>query len=55
MKQPAGLHCPPCGKRKLTTVDSRPTRGGIRRRKACNQCGFRFTTIETIAKIRRSA
>lgn len=47
-----GLHCPSCGKRKLLTVDTRPTRGGIRRRKQCNQCRFRFSTIETIAKIR---
>ncbi|WP_371818637.1 hypothetical protein [Aminobacter sp. MDW-2] len=51
-KLPTGLHCPSCGKRKLATVDSRPTRGGIRRRKVCNVCAYRFTTIETIAKIR---
>ena len=52
MKQPSGLHCPSCGKRKLITVDTRPTRGGIRRRKECNQCRFRFSTVETIAKMR---
>lgn len=51
-KQPTGLHCPSCGKRQLKTTDSRPTRGGIRRRKKCNLCGFRFSTVETIAKIR---
>lgn len=51
-KRPTGLHCPSCGKRKLATVDSRPTFGGIRRRKECNQCGSRFSTVETIAKIR---
>lgn len=52
--KPTGLHCPACGKRKLLTVDSRPTAGGIRRRKACNACGFRFTTVETIAKLRKT-
>ncbi|WP_186306999.1 hypothetical protein [Mesorhizobium amorphae] len=48
-----GLHCPACGKRKLITVDTRPTAGGIRRRKKCNTCDFRFSTVETIAKMRK--
>lgn len=48
MSKPVGLHCIACGKGKLLTVDSRPVHGAIRRRKACNKCGFRVTTIEKI-------
>ncbi|WP_409934621.1 hypothetical protein [Mesorhizobium amorphae] len=53
MNKHTGLHCPACGKRKLITVDTRPTAGGIRRRKKCNTCDFRFSTVETIAKMRK--
>jgi transcriptional regulator NrdR family protein len=47
-EKPKGLHCPACGKRSFKTIDSRPTRGGVKRRKQCTSCDFRVTTIETI-------
>ncbi|MER8827212.1 hypothetical protein NKH73_14080 [Mesorhizobium sp. M0938] len=54
MTKPVGLHCIACGKGKLLTVDTRPCHGGIRRRKECNKCGWRITTIETVVgKIRK--
>ena len=53
MTKPVGLHCPCCGKRTLRTVDSRPVKGGIRRRKECASCGSRITTIEKIASMSR--
>lgn len=41
--------CPACFGTKGTTKDSRPTSDGtIRRRRACENCGHRFTTIETV-------
>jgi hypothetical protein len=42
-------HCPICGRVDSTTVtDSRPVDGGRRRRrrKACDGCGHRWTTVE---------
>ena len=41
------LACGTCGGATIVT-DSRPHRGmdGIRRRRACTDCGLRFTTIE---------
>jgi transcriptional regulator NrdR family protein len=48
VSKPVGLHCIACGKGKLLTLGSRPVHGAIRRRKACNKCGFRVTTIEKI-------
>ncbi|UPT53376.1 hypothetical protein [Synechococcus phage Ssp-JY39] len=54
MSKPLGFHCVGCGKGKLLTIDSRPCHGGIRRRKECNKCGYRVTTIEKIVgEIRR--
>ena len=49
---PKGFHCMGCGKGKLQTIDSRPIFGGIRRRKSCNICGFRITTVETVVQLR---
>lgn len=43
-----GIHCPGCGKRSLRVVATRPVPGGIRRRRECNLCGFRCSTIETV-------
>lgn len=37
-----------CGKR-TGVIDSRPTLYGLRRRRLCNECGRRFTTMEIIA------
>lgn len=44
------MHCPHCGYSSSKVVDSRPTDDGkaIRRRRECEQCGFRFTTFERI-------
>ena len=42
----SGLLCPQCGSAHLTVKDSRAARGTVRRRRACNRCGLRFTTYE---------
>lgn len=38
--------CPKCGERKAQVIETRGRIGGIRRRKLCQLCGHRFTTIE---------
>ena len=39
------MKCPKCrGNTKV--YDSRPTIAGVRRRRECLKCGFRFTTFE---------
>ncbi len=43
-----GLTCPSCGGTTGVT-DSRPKPAAIKRRRKCEICGFRFTTIEVIA------
>lgn len=42
--------CPHCHHNSSRVVDSRPTDGGraIRRRRECENCGFRFTTFERV-------
>lgn len=42
------MKCPYCGADDTRVVDSRPAEGGvtIRRRRACETCGNRFTTYE---------
>lgn len=42
------MHCPACNYKDTRVVDSRLTRGGmgIRRRRACPKCHFRFSTVE---------
>ena len=44
------MHCPFCGFEETQVKDSRPTEDGnaIRRRRACPDCGARFTTFERI-------
>ena len=44
------MHCPFCGTEDTQVKDSRPTEEGaaIRRRRACNGCGARFTTFERV-------
>ena len=44
------VQCPHCHKNSSRVVDSRPTEGGeaIRRRRECENCGFRFTTLERV-------
>lgn len=43
------MHCPFCRHTDSKVIDSRATEDGtaIRRRRACPECGRRFTTIET--------
>lgn len=45
------VHCPFCRFTDSKVIDSRTTEDGtaIRRRRACPECGRRFTTIETAA------
>ncbi len=47
------LRCPYCSHDDLRVVDSRDSETGeaIRRRRACNSCGRRFTTYERIESI----
>jgi len=42
--------CPHCGCSVSTVKNSRPvlSRNGVRRRRVCDDCGARFTTIEMI-------
>lgn len=44
------MKCPYCKHTESKVIDSRPTVDGesIRRRRACQKCGKRFTTYETI-------
>lgn len=44
------MKCPFCGHDNTRVVDSRPTEenNSIRRRRACDECGKRFTTFETV-------
>lgn len=46
------MRCPKCGHLNDKVMDSRAAREGavIRRRRACLQCGHRFTTYEEIVK-----
>ncbi len=42
------MKCPKCGCQDSKVIDSRPTDGsGIRRRRECTSCAYRFTTYET--------
>lgn len=45
---PLGMLCPLCGGSDSRVIDSRPAESGaaIRRRRACGECGSRFTTYE---------
>ena len=44
------MRCPYCGNGDTQVKDSRPTEDGvaIRRRRACSDCGGRFTTFERV-------
>ncbi len=42
-----GFMCPSCRERHTSVVDSRPRESGfIRRRRVCDSCTFKFSTIE---------
>jgi transcriptional repressor NrdR len=47
------MRCPWCNADDDRVVDSRPSEGGsaTRRRRACNQCGRRFTTFERVEEV----
>jgi len=40
--------CPKCNSEKSSVTDSRSDSGAIRRRRECQDCGFRFTTYERV-------
>jgi len=44
------MKCSSCGYKSTKVLDSRPIEEGssIRRRRECEQCGFRFTTFERV-------
>ena len=42
------MDCPQCAYHDSKVVDSRDVGDGIRRRRECLQCGFRFTTFERV-------
>jgi transcriptional repressor NrdR len=44
------MRCPYCGNEDTQVKDSRPSEegGAIRRRRFCNQCDARFTTVERV-------
>ena len=48
------MRCIKCDSRDNRVIDSREVRNGdsIRRRRACNACGFRFTTYEVLQRAR---
>ena len=42
-----GLACPSCRQTDfLRVIETRPTDGGVKRRRLCEYCGHRFTTLE---------
>ncbi len=47
------MRCPKCGNIEDKVIDSRAVRSGdvIRRRRACLDCGHRFTTYEEVVKV----
>jgi transcriptional regulator NrdR family protein len=40
------MNCPTCDSTETRVVDSRHTATGIRRRRECESCDYRFTTYE---------
>jgi transcriptional repressor NrdR len=46
------MHCPRCGKSDLKVVDSRDNANGVRRRRQCLSCEYRFTTYERLEQFR---
>jgi transcriptional repressor NrdR len=45
------MHCPYCGHDDSKVIDSRNVHDGIRRRRQCLKCGFRFTTQERLQPV----
>ena len=46
------MECPNCHKNASRVIDSRPSdeNRSIRRRRECENCGFRFTTFERVER-----
>ncbi|MBN1403176.1 MAG: transcriptional repressor NrdR [Opitutales bacterium] len=46
------MNCPRCRERDSRVIDSRIAKDGlsIRRRRECQKCGYRFTTVEEIVR-----
>ncbi len=53
MAYAVGVHCRQCGARDTRVIDSRVAEDGasIRRRRACAECGYRFTTFERAEEV----
>ena len=45
------MFCQKCNSEKTSVTDSRSDAGAIRRRRECQDCGFRFTTYERVELI----
>jgi transcriptional repressor NrdR len=49
------MNCPKCGAeyKAVRVIDTRPSSEfGVRRRRACTACGYRFTTYEITQKMK---
>lgn len=47
-------NCPECGSADNTVINSRKSRRGRLRRRTCNECGERWTTVEKdLADVKR--
>ena len=46
------MQCPKCGTKDTRVIDSRVSSSGlaIRRRRSCQKCGYRFSTVEEIVR-----
>lgn len=40
------MKCPKCGSDQLGCIDSRKNNGAVRRRRVCQDCHYRFSTME---------
>jgi transcriptional regulator NrdR family protein len=41
------LTCPKCENSKNSVVETRSSPGGLRRRRVCDKCKYKFSTLET--------
>lgn len=46
----AGIKCDVCQSDQVAVVDKRACRAGIRRRRKCLNCGYRFSTKEIVVQ-----
>ncbi len=44
------MRCPACQHEESRVIDSRTIRDGIRRRRSCQECGTRFSTVERVER-----